>query len=502
MARVPPALRAGALVAGLVLTLIVPITARAQTAYPTAQWVIDENAKQGTRAWRLKKDAPRDIEGFADKVSVQVGGQIRLQVNTTAPTFRVIAFRLGYYGGDGGRRIWRSGVTDGWVQPSPILQDETNTIVAPWSTSLTFTVGPRFVQGSYLLKLVSSTGGQSHIPLIVRDDSSMAALVVQHQTTTWQAYNRWGGYSLYLGPDNTFQTRSRVVSFDRPYDAGGAGGLLRALPFIALIERDGMSVTYWTDNDLHARPGLLSNHRALISLNHDEYWSTAMRDGLEDAIADGVNYATLGGNTMYRKIRFEDSAFGVDRRVVGYKIRGEDPLNGVNNDEVTVNWRDPPSDDPESAVLGAMYQCYGVDDDLVVGAAGSWVFAGTGLENGDRIPGAIAGEYDRIWPDEPTPRSVQILGHSPLFCRGSTRYADTTYYTARSRAGVFNVASTDWVDVIECARPVSKPSCAPPAVTITRNVLRLFAAGPAGDTHPSVPNLGAFGYTLTQPIDP
>jgi hypothetical protein len=474
----------------------------ATPAYPYAQWVLDENAKHGTRAWRIKRAAPQDIEGFADHVSVEVGDTLGLFVDTTAPSFRVRAFRLGYYGGAGARRIWTSDTVNGTEQPSAIVEAETNTVVAPWSRSLSFTLGPRFVEGTYLLKLVASTGGASYVPLVVRNDASTADLVVQHQTTTWQAYNRWGGYSLYLGPDDTFATRSRVVSFDRPYDARGAGGMLRALPFIALFERDGMDVTYATDNDLHARPGLLLNHRSLVSLNHDEYWSTRMRDGLENALANGVNYANLGANAIYRKIRFEASPLGPDRRVVSYKVRHEDPLNGVDDDQVTVNWRNPPSDDPESAVLGPMYQCYGVHADLIVGAAGSWIFAGTGLSNGDRIRGAIAGEYDRIWPDAPTPRTTQILAHSPLQCRGRTRYADTTYYTARSGAGVFNVSSTDWVDVLECASPIESTACVPAAVTITRNVLRHFAAGPAGLTRPSTPNVGSFGYTLTEPLDP
>lgn len=491
-------------VASLAASLLVATgtPAAAPPSYPYAQWVIDENAKPGTRAWRIKRDAPRDIEGFADRVSVQAGGTVRLFVSTRAPSFRVRAFRLGSYGGDGARRIWTSSVVAGTVQPPAVVEPETNTVVAPWTSSLSFRIKARFVEGSYLLKLVASTGGASYVPLIVRNDRSTADLVVQHQTTTWQAYNRWGGHSLYLGPDGTFQTRSRVVSFDRPYDARGAGGMIRALPFIALLEGDGMDVTYWTDNDLHARPSRLRNHASLVSLNHDEYWSTRMRDGLEAARAAGVNYANLGANAIYRKIRFEASALGADRRVVGYKVRHEDPLNGVDDGEVTVNWREPPSNDPESAVLGPMYQCYGVHADLVVGAAGSWVYAGTGLENGDTLPGAIAGEYDRIWPDAPTPRTVQILAHSPLQCRGRTRYADTTYYTARSGAGVFNVSSTDWVDVIECAPPIDTKTCMPAAVTITRNVLRHFAAGPAGATRPSTPNAGSFGYTLTQPIDP
>lgn len=500
--RLPLVVVARAIAAALLLTLFVPSSASAPPAYPTAQWVIDENARHGTRAWRIPKDAPRDIEGYADRVSAQVGDRVRLYVSTTAASFRVEAYRLGYYGGRGGRRVWVSGVVPGTQQPAPTVEGTTNTVDARWSSTVALRIKPKFVQGSYLLKLVASSGGQSFVPLIVRDDTSRAALVLQHQTTTWQAYNRWGGYSLYLGPDDTFQSRSRIVSFDRPYAKRGAGGMMRALPFIALVERDGMDITYWSDNDLHERPWLLRNHRSLVSLNHDEYWSTRMRDGLESARAAGVNYANLGANAIYRHIRFEDSRLGTSRRVVAYKIRQEDPLNGVQDAEVTVSWRDPPVNRPESAVLGPMYQCFGVHADMVVPDADVWVFAGTGLRDGDRLPGAISGEYDRIWPDAPTPRTVQILGHSPLFCRGRTRYADTTYYTARSGAGVFNVSSTDWVDLLECDPPVKAGSCDRRAITITRNVLRLFGAGPTGPTHPSVPNTSTFGYHLTQPIDP
>jgi hypothetical protein len=149
-----------------------------------------------------------------------------------------------------------------------------------------------------------------------------------------------------------------------------------------------------------------------------------------------------------------------------------------------------------------MYQCYGVHADLVVANADVWVWEGAGLRDGDVIPGLVDGEYDRIWEDAPTPASVQILAHSPLTCRNQPKFADTTYYTARSDAGVFDAASTGWVDKLECGAPVQSKTCDQRVVTITTNVLDAFATGPAGVQHPSSPNWSSFGYDLTSPTHP
>ena len=222
-----------------------------------------------------------------------------------------------------------------------------------------------------MLKLVGSNGAQSYVPLTIRDDSSRAALVIQNSVTTWQAYNDWGGYSLYHGPGGSFGDRSRVVSFDRPYEARRGSGDLFWIeaPVIYLAERLGLDVTYWTDIDLHQRPGLLMRHRALISLGHDEYWSSAMRRGALFARSHGVNLAFLGANDVYRHIRLEASPLGEDRREVNYKVAAEDPLYGVDDDEVTSQWREGPVPRPESLLLGGLYQCNPVTADMVVSVA-------------------------------------------------------------------------------------------------------------------------------------
>jgi hypothetical protein len=465
-------------------------------------WISRENARPGTSAWQIPSGAKHGIVGFASKVSADLGGRVALYVDTTADSFRVRAYRMGYYDGLGGRLIWTSKSVPGDNQPPPTITSDTNTVETGWTPSTSFRIGSGWREGTYLLKLVSNVGGQAYVPLIVRNDASHAALAIQQQVTTWEAYNRWGGASLYHGVDGSFAERSRVVTFDRPYSGRGASALLNSLPFVLLAERRGLDVTYATDIDLHQRPELLLHHRALISLDHDEYWSTAMRDGATDARAAGVNLAFLGANAIYRHIRLEPSSVGRDRHVVSYKVASEDPLFGVDDSEVTVNWREPPLRDPESELLGAMYDCFPVHADMVVPNGDVWVFAGTGLNDHDHLPGAVDMEYDRIFPDAPTPGSIQVLAHSPLSCKGDPRAADMTYYTARSGAGVIDIGSQGWVKLIRCLRPLRTSTCDPRAVRITLNVLRAFAAGPVGDDHPSRPNTADFGYDLSRPTDP
>jgi len=499
--RRSPRLRLAVAFALVVLGLSIPPGSPA-VADPTA-WVLNENAKPGSAGWRIPPGAPRDIQGYADHVSAVVGARVKLYVDTTAPSFHVVAYRLGYYQGLGGRRIWRSHEHDGVVQPPATTDPTTNMVETVWARSMTFRIRSAWVGGSYLLKLVSSTGGQAYIPFVVREDQSTAALVIQHQVFTWQAYNNWGGASLYRGTDGTFATRSRVVSFDRPYAGRGAAAMLRALPLISLVEHDGMDVTYSTDLDLDRRPGLLLQHRALVTLNHDEYWSTGMRDAVESARSVGVNVVNLGANAIFRHIRLEDSPLGADRHVVCYKVRAEDPMNGIEDDEVTVNWREPPLRDPESAVLGSMYACDRARHvDLVVTDPAAWVFAGTGLQAGDVIPGAIDQEYDRIFAGAPTPATTEVLAHSPVACHGSPSWADATYYTASSGAGVVNLATLGWLQTLACGPPVQDAWCSPAATSITRTILTEAAKGPLGAAHPAVPNTADLGYQLSRPTNP
>src|SRR6266536_2340011 len=202
---------------------------------------------------------------------------------------------------------------------------------------------------------------------------------------------------------------------------------------------DCLDVSYWTDIDLHQHPERLLAHRALVSLGHDEYWSTRMRRGAEAARAHGVNLAFLGANAVFRHIRLQPAPTGPDREEVNYKpwSAPDDPAWRTDPSEVTTDWRQPPLKDPESKLLGDLYECNPVKADGVVVAPSSWLLAHAGVRAGSVLPGLVGDEYDRVQPGKPRPPGVEVLLHSPLRCRGRS-FSDVTYYSASSGAGVFD----------------------------------------------------------------
>ena len=158
-----------------------------------------ENEKPGTSAWIIHHEGARDaIQGYADHVSVLPGQSFRLYVTTTAASFQVEAFRVGWYGGNEARLVWASGSVPGRVQPAAGFVAGVNMVTAPWHPSLTVpTTG--WPEGAYLLKLVAPHG-QRYVPITVRSPSTAGKVVILQGVTTWQAYNLWGGYDLYSGP--------------------------------------------------------------------------------------------------------------------------------------------------------------------------------------------------------------------------------------------------------------------------------------------------------------
>ncbi len=258
-----------------------PIVPAAEVKAGRAAWVLAENKKPGTSDWHITGPVSHgDIEGFADATSINVGQSVRLFVSTKGGGYRVEAYRIGWYGGRQARLVWRSDPLRGSRQREATVDPTTNMAEARWSPSLTVKTDRSWPPGNYLFKLVADNGYAQYVPLTVRDDPSKASLLVINAVTTWQAYNQYGGYSLYKGPDGRRGSRARAVSFDRPYEAHflGAGQFLQfELPAVRVAERAGVPLGYATDIDLHADPHLLDGARAMLTLGHDEYWSTAMR---------------------------------------------------------------------------------------------------------------------------------------------------------------------------------------------------------------------------------
>jgi hypothetical protein len=447
-------------------------------------------------AWQLTDPGPEHaIEGYADRVSVHPGESFRLFVSTTSPAWTVTAFRIGGYPGTGGALIWTSPPQPGVVQPPPVVVPPRNTVVAPWQPSLT--VGTvRWRPGDYLLRLAGSAGAQQFVPLTVATPDNAGRIVIVNAVTTWQAYNRWGGYSLYASGTGRFEDRSRAVSFDRPYqakDMQGAGDFLFfERPFVQFAERLHLPLGYATDVDLHADPHLLDGARAVITLGHDEYWSQAERDAVTAARGRGVNLAFFGGNEMYRHIRFETSPLGADRIEVDYKSFAEDPVSATDPLEATAQWRDPPYPRPESVLLGNFYRCNPVQADLVAVDPDNWLLSGL-VTQGQVLPGMVGNEYENVDLAVPTPRPIEVLFHSPVTCHGRHDYADATYYTTTGGAAVFSAGTQYWIGSLEPGYRSLDNSTVVGAITI--RLLDAFAQGPAGLVHPAVDNLAALGIT-------
>ncbi|TCJ33018.1 N,N-dimethylformamidase beta subunit family domain-containing protein [Parafrankia sp. BMG5.11] len=447
-----------------------------------------ENAKLPGDCGLARLGTAHQVEGWFDRTSVAPGEPVRLFSSTTAQTLTVSVFRVGWYDGHGCRLVEHRGPLPGVRQPVPGPAPGTNTIATSWRQTTTFATSS-WPAGDYLIRLDDADGWQAYVPLTVRGPAQPGRIVILNAVTTWQAYNAWGGYSLYHGPSGRFTDRAKVVSFDRPYDFGdGAADFTgNEQPLVMLAERLGLPVRYATDIDLHADPHLLDGARAVISLGHDEYYSREMRAALTAARDRGVNIAFLGANAVYRRIRLSASPTGPNRTQAGYKIAAEDPLYGVDNSRITANWPSPPNADPESSLTGGMYQCNPAHADMTVWNPRHWLLAGTGTATGDRIPGVIGPEYDRVDASVPTPGQIEVLGHSPVTCRDDPDFADVTYYTAPSGAGVFDAGTSAWVCALNdvCGPGVHGP--APRAFTtqVTANLLRAFAAGTAGRAHPA-----------------
>lgn len=461
----------------------------AATAAPLT--VRQENAKPGSPDWELTNPSGHhEIEGYASATSVDRGEAISLFVNTAEPSYTIEVFRMGWYGGTGARKIIGPILQAGVQQPPAHFVERTGLIECEWRDPYVLrTSNPAdatdWVSGIYVAKLTAlSSGKQAYIMFVVRDDARPSDLIFQSSVTTFQAYNNWGGRSLYTRPV------AHLVSFNRPYAIGyGAAEFLGIgahweYNMLRFLEREGYDVTYSTDIDTHARGQLLLSHKAFLSVGHDEYWTWEMRDNVEGARDHGVSLGFFGANISYWQIRLENSPFtgAANRTIVCYRHADYDPLSGSADPalarRVTVLFRNWRVARPEDAMIGVMYYDHPVYGDIVVSDESNWVYEGTGLRNGDRLPGMLGYEVDRVYKNAPA--GTKVIGHSPYRLRGKKRYADMIEYSSPPGPTVFATGSIYWsygLDDFRRPEEQLEPSH-PAAQQIARNVLKRFGADP------------------------
>lgn len=367
--------------------------AAAAAAAPTLNKIALENMKQGNpiSEWGLEGDGNGSIQGFATEISTNIGQTVDFKIATDSTHYRIDIYRMGYYGGAGARKVdsIEKSLTTAQIQPHPIVDMSLGLIdCGNWSVSASWQIPGDAVSGVYFAKLVREDGTEdaSIIPFVVRDDASTSNIVFQTSDTTWQAYNAWGGASLYYGevpvdpadmigylPPNCscgLQAigRASAVSYNRPIitntsPIGGSHDYIFGVESSAIswLEQNGYDVSYISGVDATRNGALLLNHDAYLSVGHDEYWSAEQRANVEAARDSGVNLAFWSGNECYWKVRWESSIDGSGqayRTMVCYKETwgtSSDP-SGVG----TGTWRDPryadPGQEPENSLTGTMFQ--------------------------------------------------------------------------------------------------------------------------------------------------
>jgi hypothetical protein len=320
--------------------------------------------------------------------------------------------------------------------PAPRPDPGSGRVRAGWSVTDTLRTGGDWVSGYYLAQL-RVTGGPDEgaagrVPLVVRGPPGDAsAILVQVPVNTWEAYNPWGGKSLYTY-NSTKSVAATKVSFDRPYSEDVLVGVPWSLELQAVhfLEREGYDVSYATDADVDRSPEILMNHRMVMSVGHDEYWSRGQRDAFDRALDASTNIAALGANEAYWEVRYEDSHRTIERI---NQFRALDP--GL----------------PECRLFGVMY-AYNAQRwaggqptpyRLAAPAEDPWLLQ-TGLTRSDDIPDIVGYEWDTLMPGC-FPGRVTPLLHAELTGEDHRPHpADAVRGLARSGARMFASGSIEF----------------------------------------------------------
>lgn len=426
-----------------------------------------ENSRPGASDWQLTNVWPnRDqnhrtafIEGYCDQQSVLAGSTIRFFVSTEpARRFTLDLFRMGYYGGAGARRMHSLGPLPGKPQPIPTGEDRLRE--CRWDSPIEFRVPADWPSGVYLGKLStiaeskSEHAWQSYLIFVVRD-TRRADLLFQVSDNTWAAYNRWpDGSSFYRDSHDSkaFSWQAQAtVSFDRPYakysqifdhplSVGSGEFLLWEFPLCYWLEQHGYDVTYTSNSDM-LTVDAFTRAKAFLSVGHDEYWDPRQYDAALASIQSGVSHLYLSGNSVYGVTPFYPSSTGRPHRI----IRREGIYGGIYGrmDEFVGGQKFTRHGPPANRLMGAhtIYPFNG-GGDWICTKPEHWIFSGTGMKQGDSIPGLIGWEFH----GDPAPiPGLEVVAEGTAL-RGGTDEAHwtATIYPGPRKNWVFNAATIWW----------------------------------------------------------
>ena len=465
--------------AGLVLLGAKAELAQAADCVAPANPVECENSLPGSPPEEWESAGSSSIQGFATDFSVDQGETVHFKVDTDASDYRIDIYRLGWYGGDGARlhATVEPSASLPQVQPACLYEDSTGlTDCGNWEESASWAVPEAAPSGIYIARLQreDETSGSNHIVFVVRDDDGNSDVLFQPSDSTWQAYNSYGGNNLYGG--HAPAGRAYKVSYNRPFNTRetmNVNFLFSAeYPMIRWLERNGFDVSYFTDMDSDRRGAELLDHRLVLSVGHDEYWSAGQRQSFENARAAGVNLAFFSANEVFWKTRWEPSIDGSGtphRTLVSYKETHAgakiDP-----NPAWTGTWRDPrfspPADGgrPENALTGQIFTVNGYTNDAMsvpaeYGKLRLWRnTAAAELPAGGALtfaPGTLGYEWDEDLDNGHRPNGIahfssttvnvhsRITDHGSSYAPGAATHR-LTLYKHPSGALVFGAGTVQW----------------------------------------------------------
>jgi hypothetical protein len=427
---------------------------------------------------QAQEPRPLFVEGYTSEVSYAPGEDVILHVSTSAAKYSLEVARLG------AKRevvLSKTGL-DGRELPIP---NNASSHGCQWPEAMRFTVPADWKSGYYSISLSVEDGGgafiqrgrrtasgEAYFVLRASEPGKTSPILLQLSTNTYNAYNNWGGHSLYAYHDRDGLQGNRV-SFQRPPLSQFATW---ELPFIAWAETNGFPLEFAANNDLEFQAEMLPAYKLVLSVGHDEYWSALMRDNLEDFIGKGGNVAFFSGNTCCWQVRCEDDGRAIACWKQSYSA---DPVFATGDHRLlTTIWSHHLVARPENQLTGVGFLWGGYHKShgqLMDGPAAytvhrpdHWVFAGAGLARGDQFGGPdtivgyecdgcefkLEGGLPKPTGRDGTPKDFLILGHCPAqwhpddclwyegFPKGRVGAAVMGVYTRNGT--VFTCGATDW----------------------------------------------------------
>jgi hypothetical protein len=454
------------------------------TASSKRDLVLRENQKPGTRDWLLQntridpktKYRSPAIEGYCSRASIRAGDTLEIFVSTNpASDFTIEIFRLGFYGGAGGRLMRSLGPIPGKIQTDPPI-GKNRLRQCGWEPSASIQIPSHWLSGVYVGKLTALREKfQSYVIFIVRDDRP-ADFIFQCSDTTWQAYNRWPNqFSLYDdGKSNWYWGPGVDISFDRPYgkycqildqplSIGSGEFFLWEFPFVYWLEEHGYDATYISNLDTHADRAGLMRAKGFISIGHDEYYSIEMFNNLKWAIERGLNVGFFSGNTCCGRIEFKESEPSKKSKTSGNEPRIFCRTDFFGpRDEAEIK-RFPamgllPHVSPNANELVGARSVAPITGgaDWICALPEHWIFANTGIKRGEGIPGLVGWE----WHGDPANiRGLEIVATGETHDAGGNKGVYTaTIYPGPKRNFVFNASTCWWADGLSAPPGYMSPS--------------------------------------------